>query len=69
MFKLASLIAIAAATETAAEEKTKAEANLKKAQAKLGKALKTGGSKVGTLFTMPYNTDKAPTFTDLTTPH
>jgi hypothetical protein len=67
MFKLASLIAIAAAAETAAEEKSKAEAHIKAQQAKLGKALKTGGSKIGDLFTtMPHDSTDAPTYADIT---
>ena len=66
MFKLASLIAIAAAAETAAEEKKKAEANLARENKKLGKALKTGTSKIGKLTEiMPFTTSDAPTYADL----
>lgn len=50
------------------KKKPKLKKNLAAAKAKLGKSLKTGDSKVGTLFDMPINTDKAPTFTDLITP-
>jgi len=67
MFKLASLIAIAAATETAAEEKSKAEKQIAAQQKKLGKALKTGGSKIGDLFTtIPHDGADVPTYADIT---
>lgn len=70
MFKLASLlIAIAAAADTAAEEKAKAEANLKKQDAKLGKSLKTGSSKIGPLFTMLQISADAPTYDELAATH
>lgn len=38
---------------------------MKKENAKLGKALKTGSSKIGTLFTMPHKSADAPTYEEL----